>query len=280
MQKKNLYEPFSISFEILDQSPEYGYENTFFELVFILAGTGTQQVNNNRFSYHSGHMLLLTPKDRSSFEIETTTQFFFLRFNDIYIKSGKLNAENIKRLEFILKNANHQPGCILKNLTDKTLVKPIVEAMIREYVNRDLYNKEIIQQLVNTLIVIVARNIAKYLPDNIDVGTEEKTMDLLNYIQENIYEPDKLKASEICKQFGISKTYLGRYFKKHTKETLQQYIANYKIRLIENRLEYSDMRIAEISSEFNFSDVSHLNKFFKKHKGVSPTNYRQQKLMA
>ena len=81
-------------------------------------------------------------------------------------------------------------------------VKPMVEAMIREYVNRDLYNKEIIKQLVNTLIVIVARNIAKYLPDTIDEGTEEKAIDLLNYIQENIYTPDKLKAENICEPGG------------------------------------------------------------------------------
>ncbi len=153
-----------------------------------------------------------------------------MRFNDIYIISGKLNVENIKFLEFILKNTNHQPECILKNLTDKTLAELIVEAMIHEYVNRDPYNKEIIQQLENTLIVIVARNVAKYTPDNIDIGAEEKNMSLSNYIQESIYDPDKLKTSEICKQFGISKTYLGHYFKKH--------------------------------------------------KGVNPINYRQQKLMA
>ncbi|WP_074410298.1 MULTISPECIES: AraC family transcriptional regulator [Aquimarina] len=276
MNKKNLYEPFSIAFETLDQSPVHEHKNSFFELVYILSGTGIQRVNKNEFLYHPGHMLLLTPTDISSIEINTTTQFFFLRFNDIYIKSGKISADNIQRLEFILKNANHQPGCILRNLTDKTLVKPMVEAMIREYVNRDLYNKEIIQQLVNTLIVIVARNIAKYLPDVIDSGTEEKAMNILQYIQENIYDPAKLRTEEICHQFGISKTYLGRYFKKHTKETLQQYITNYRVRLIENRLQYSDMRITEITDELGFTDVSHLNKFFKKNKGISPTKYRKE----
>lgn len=276
MDKKNLYEPFSIAFETLDQSPVHEHKNSFFELVYILSGTGIQRVNKNEFQYRPGHMLLLTPTDISSIEINTTTQFFFLRFNDIYIKSGKISADNIQRLEFILKNANHQPGCILRNLTDKTLVKPMVEAMIREYVNRDLYNKEIIQQLVNTLIVIVARNIAKYLPDEVDAGTEEKAMNILQYIQENIYDPGKLRTEEICDEFGISKTYLGRYFKKHTKETLQQYITNYRVKLIENRLQYSDMRITEITDELGFTDVSHLNKFFKKNKGISPTRYRKE----
>lgn len=219
-------------------------------------------------------MFLLTPDDSHSFDIETTTDFFFLQFNDIYIRNNGLLSENIRRLEYILQNANHQPGCILKNLPDKTLVKPIVEAIVREYVNRDLYNQELVHQLVNTLIIVVARNIAKYLPEQVSMSTEEKAMDILQYIQHNIYYPEKLKAESISDNFGISNAYLGRYFKKHTSETMQQYIINYKTKLIEHRLKFSDKRINEIADEFGFTDESHLNKYFRKQKGKSPKAYR------
>ncbi|SHF22987.1 helix-turn-helix domain-containing protein [Pedobacter caeni] len=37
------------------------------------------------------------------------------------------------------------------------------------------------------------------------------------------------------------------------------------------------MRINEIVNEFGFSDQSHLNKFFKKHRNVSLTGYRKAK---
>jgi AraC family L-rhamnose operon regulatory protein RhaS len=74
--------------------------------------------------------------------------------------------------------------------------------------------------------------------------------------------------------FNISLSYLGRYFKKHTGETIQQYIANYKIKLIEHRLLHRDMRIKEITQEFGFSDESHFVKFFSKQKGTQPSNYR------
>lgn len=58
----------------------------------------------------------------------------------------------------------------------------------------------------------------------------------------------------------------GRVFKKQTGETLQQYISNYKLRLIETRLLHSDMRISEIAYELNFADESHLNKPLKSTK--------------
>jgi AraC-like DNA-binding protein len=274
MIKEILYEPYSIKFATLDEGPETEHKHSFFELVYIQSGTGTQCINNSRSKYHPGHMFLLTPDDCHSFDIATTTEFFFLQFNDIYIRNNGLLSENIRRLEYILQNANHQPGCILKNLPDKTLVKPMVEAIIREYVNRDLYNQELVHQLVNTLIIIVARNIAKYLPEQVNVATEEKAMDILQYIQHNIYYPEKLKAESISDNFGISNAYLGRYFKKHTNETMQQYITNYKTKLIEHRLKFSDKRINEIADEFGFTDESHLNKYFRKQKGKSPKAYR------
>ena len=260
MKKENLHQPFEISVKELEESPLKEHEHTFFELVYILSGTGLQCINNNKFDFH------------------TTTKFFFIRFNDIYIHSGFFGTKNIKNLEFILQHANHQPGCILKNITDKPLIKSIIEALIREYVNQDLYNKELIQQLINTLIVIVTRNIAKYLPEKIDERSEEKTLDILQYIQNNIYNPDKIKADTISQHFGISQNYLGRYFKKHTNETMQQYIIKYKLKLVENRLLHSEMRINEIAAELGFTDESHLNKLFKKYKGVIPSEFRKRNL--
>src|SRR6218665_2524173 len=231
MKKENLYEPFTVSFETLDEYPDVGDRHNFFELVYILEGTGRQCINKNIFEYDPGHLFLLTPEDCHNFTIETKTKFFFLRFNDIYLKNSSLQNENVQRLEYILQNANHQPGCILKNDPDKCLVKVMVEAICREHQDKDVYNQELIQQLVNTLIIIVARNIAKYLPEQVNIATEAKAMDILQYIQNNIYFPEKIKAESISEYFGISNTYLGRYFKKHASETMQQYISNYKTKL-------------------------------------------------
>lgn len=103
----------------------------------------------------------------------------------------------------ILQHANHQPGCILRNKTDKLLVKPLIEAIIREYVNRNIYSKEIITQLINTIIIVVARNITMFLPEQVDECSGEKSLNILQYIQSNIYQSDKIKTKAISRYFGI-----------------------------------------------------------------------------
>ncbi|MFB6457032.1 helix-turn-helix domain-containing protein [Chitinophaga sp. Hz27] len=276
MKKQQLYEPFEIEIKELPAgSIETAHGHHFFELAYIVSGKGIQHINNHHCQYHPGHMFLITPEDVHALEVETTTIFFFLRFTDIYIQQHAVSLENIEKLESILQNANHQPGCILKNQTDKCLVKPMVDAVIREKVNRDIYNQELIHLMVNTLIVVVARNIAKFLPQQTDEQTDAKALDILQYIRQHIFQPEKIRAEIISKHFGVSEHYLGRYFKKHTNETMQQFVMNYKLRMIEHRLQFSDMRISEIVSELGFTDESHLNRFFKKQKGVSPTAFRK-----
>lgn len=278
MTDKNLYLPFEVDFKELEQFPKTIRKNNFFELIYVVDGTGIQIINNNTFQYRKGNLFLITPQDAHSFEILTVTKFFFLRFNEYYVKGNAQNpqSETVLRMEYILQNASHRPGCILKNKIDKPLIASLIESIINEQNNQQIYHQKIIGQIVNAIITIVARNIALKLPKNIKETTGEMVLEILHYIQENIYDPKQLKATIISEQFNISLHYLGKYFKKQTGETLQEYISNYKLRLIEARLLNSDMRINEIADELHFSDESHLNKVFRKYKGINPSEFRKK----
>ncbi|MNX45379.1 HTH-type transcriptional activator RhaS [compost metagenome] len=278
MTDKNLYLPFEVDFKELEQFPKTIRKNNFFELIYVVDGTGIQIINNNKFQYRKGNLFLVTPQDVHSFEISTLTKFFFLRFNEYYVKANSQNpqSETVLRMEYILQNASHRPGCILKNKIDKPLIASLIESIINEQSNQQIYHQKIIEQIVNAIITVVARNIALKLPKNIKETTGEMVLEILHYIQENIYDPKQLKANIISEHFNISLHYLGKYFKKQTGETLQEYISNYKLRLIEARLLNSDMRINEIADELHFSDESHLNKVFRKHKGINPSEFRKK----
>ncbi|MDN5289077.1 MAG: transcriptional regulator, AraC family [Mucilaginibacter sp.] len=279
MKTENLYPPYEISFQELEECPKSAHKHNFFELVYIVSGSGKQCINSNTYKYKPGQMFLITPLDCHAFDVETITNFAFIRFNDIYIRSqskeDRKDKERIKRLEFILHNASHQPGCILTDPGDKVLVKALVHSMATELINRNTYHQEIIDQLVNTVITIIARNISLKLPERIDENSEPAAINLINYIQEHIYSPELLRADVISSKLGMSESYLGRYFKKQIGESMQHYITKYKVKLVENRLRHSSMRINEIVMELGFTDESHLNRLFKKYNGVNPTSYRK-----
>ncbi len=276
MKGETLYKPYEIEWKEMLRFPKTTKRNNFFELIYVIDGTGIQLVNKNRFNYRKGNLFLLTPQDEYSFDIATPTTFFFLRFNESFVKEkiGK-DKDAVNQVEYILQNASHRPGCILKNKVDKPLIASLIESILNEQTNQQLYYNRITGQIVNTIITIVARNIALKLPKNVKESTGEPVLEILQYIQENIFDQENLKTQNLSDHFNISPNYMGRYFKKQTGETLQSYIVNYKLRLVETRLLHSDMRINEIAYELNFSDESHLNRLFKKYKGMNPSEFRK-----
>lgn len=275
MGKDNLYTPFELVLrESMDVCPRGAHTHTFFEIVYIVDGTGIQRINNIQVAYTPGDLFVLKPNDNHTFEIATTSRFFFIRFNNSFLHMSKQQKELSNRLESILKNAGLEPGCILKKESDKEGVKRIIEILIHEHLNQGIFQKELIEQLINSLLFIVARNVLKSYPLLPEKSADKTTLDILSYIQSNIYFPEKLKIRTMASYFNLSNVYISRYFKRYTGENLQQYILQTKLKLIENRLMNSNMRISEIADEFGFTDKSHLYRFFQKAKGVSPSEYR------
>ena len=273
MEIRNLHQPFELDLMEIKEYEAREHRNTFFEMVFVLEGKGTQIINNHRLPYTRDKLFLIFPQDKHGFEVAETTKFLFIRFNDSYLQTQ--SKEWIQKLEFIFHNHNHLPGCILKTITDKPLVRALAEALIREHINQQPQQQEVVKQLINMVITIAARNILLIPPVVADQSKTTTSSLLLNYIHQCIYEPEKLKAEKIAQQFNISPTYISEYFKTQTGQSLQEYITAYKIKLIETRLKFTDMKINEIVYEFGFSDASHLNRLFKKHTGINPSEYKK-----
>lgn len=284
MYVQNLYEPFEIEISKVQECPCRPHKHTFFELVYIMEGKGSYYINENRYQYRRENLFLVMPHDNHHTEVGELTTFIFIRFNNIFLEAQK--AQNsysnlgdwIKKLEYILQNSNRLLGCIIRNDYDKPLLKALMLAILQEHSNKQFLQNEVVQNLINTIITLVARNISLHIPENLHDGSNP-SFDMVQYIHQNIYDPEKLKAEAIATHFNISLNYISEYFKKHTGENLHSYIMNYKLRLVETRLQHSNMRLNEIAYELGFTDESHLTKSFKKYKGMSPSSYRKSVLL-
>lgn len=264
-----------------DVCPMGQHRINFFELVYILKGTGTFHNNQHTFQYEAENLFLLMPQDVQYTRIKSRTSFLFIRFNGIYLEAQRTGNTHsnlgdwAKKLEFIFHNNHHFPGCILHNTADKPVVRALVNALMLEYPREQSMRNEVVQQLVNTIITIVARNVSLLTPEKTAVNSEVSN-DIISYIHQNIYYPENLRTEKLAARFNISQNYISEYVKKLTGESIQRYVTNYKLKLVETRLQYSDMRMSEIVDELGFTDESHLNRTFKKYTGINPTDYRKK----
>ena len=96
-----------------------------------------------------------------------------------------------------------------------------------------------------------------------------------DYIEAHIYDMD-LSVATIAKEVHLSVNYLRSIFKNYTGTSLSGYITERKLELICHLLVETDMSIQEISDRLGFATKNYFFTFFKKHKGVTPTQYRNE----
>ena len=89
---------------------------------------------------------------------------------------------------------------------------------------------------------------------------------------------DTLSVKDISDHVFLSTSYVCTFFKNETGQTLNQYLTEYRMEKAKQLLKDARYRIADISSRVGYSDGNYFGKSFKKHCGVSPSEYREQNL--
>ncbi|PRD57493.1 AraC family transcriptional regulator [Sphingobacterium gobiense] len=268
-----MHQSLEVFYEKVNECPLRDRQFNFFELVYVISGTGHHAVNGNKFAYFAGDLFLITPKDCHEFDLEGICEFMVIRFGEGYVR--EYQWQSIDHIECLLYYASDLSGSVLVNNDDKRMAGSLMASLRQAIKHESVYSEDLVRHLVNAIIVIAARNLAIIKPQNITPHEDNRLLQILDYIQEHIRQPELLRVAVIAEKFGLAPTYLGSYFRKQCNESIQHYISSYRIRLIEHRLRFSDKRIHEIADEFGFADESHINKFFKRHKGASLKGYRR-----
>lgn len=282
MEGKALHQPFELYVSDLACWNERPLTYHFFEIVQILEGDGVRHVNNNYYPFQQGNIYLFTPLDCRGFDSRVPARFCSIRFSEVFLSQFRSQQEReritqwLKQLEHIFYHHNRFQEVLIHRPGDCNMIATLIASMVEEYESRQLYHEENLQHFVTLILNILARNVSggnEY--GGVVTDAEPLINKMLVHIQQHISCPDKLRVDYLAQHFNLSTNYVGEYFRKFTGESLQYYITQYKIKLVQQRLVYSNRTIAQIADELGFTDESHLGRQFRKYSGVSPAAYRK-----
>ena len=89
---------------------------------------------------------------------------------------------------------------------------------------------------------------------------------------------EKREVSFYAKMLCITPKYLTTIIKTVSGKSAKDWILEYVILEIKALLRDSSLNIQEIVLKTNFANQSSLGRFFRKHTGMSPSEYRKSKL--
>jgi transcriptional regulator GlxA family with amidase domain len=84
-------------------------------------------------------------------------------------------------------------------------------------------------------------------------------------------------SAEIAEQTGMSERTLRRFFKRHTGSSIQDYLMGLRLGRAVSLLLSSDLPIYRVAEESGFQNLSHFNRQFDRHRGMSPSRFRRER---
>lgn len=110
-----------------------------------------------------------------------------------------------------------------------------------------------------------------------NVRIKAVTERILSYIDANYAED--ISMQDAAKAMGYADAYFCKIFKESFDKSFMVYLADYRMEKAKELLEDMTVNIKDVGSSVGYRDSNYFTKVFKRIVGVTPTEYRTQKLM-
>jgi LacI family transcriptional regulator len=86
-----------------------------------------------------------------------------------------------------------------------------------------------------------------------------------------------VNVEAVVRQVSLSRRVLEKRFRQILGKSIHEEIRQARVELLVKMLSETQMSISDIAHALDFDDVTHLSRYFRKEKGLSPLQYRKQK---
>ena len=103
-------------------------------------------------------------------------------------------------------------------------------------------------------------------------SSDESLGRVMDYLSRHYSEV--IRLSEVAEMVNMSESSFCRFFKQHTSKSFIDFLTDIRLGAASRALIDSSLSIAEIGYDCGFNHLSNFNRIFKKKKGVTPSEFR------
>lgn len=231
-------------------------------LAYCTKGNGIVQIKNEQVPI-SGEQFFIIPKGEE-FKyysvLDVTTRFLIARFDG---KKAKLLSKEFMLVRNLVPSVNN----LVANR--EMLFDEIFNNLSKGFHDENLeYINFCFGHLLATFIY------ANRTIEDVETESSQVVIKAKNFLNKNLNK--KLSLKKLADEVGYSPTYLITLFRKETNYSPMTYFSHLKILKACEFLDYTNIKIKEISYKLGYSDPYYFTKDFTKRMGISPRNYRNR----
>ncbi|MBQ8203212.1 MAG: helix-turn-helix domain-containing protein [Clostridia bacterium] len=232
------------------------HRHEFFEIEFILSGTGTYEIDNIPYTIEPGMFFFTTP---TSFHyLNTDKPFKLINVNFNFEVFADLNITKLMEAS--------TPVALKFEGEDRDVMHTLL---------RELYfaHKKHNEPYKRSLLSCVLHKFAEAAPPYSPTGNAHIRKALI-YILGNL--GNEITLESVAKHLGISSVYLCTHFKNVMGISFKNYLDNIRFDYAAKLLKGTDMNITQVAHNSGFKDYANFMRRFKAKYGMTPNDYRDK----
>ncbi len=226
-------------------------------IIYVTEGTGYCLAKGEKIPLNAGDIILWKPNEPLVFGFTGPSRHYWLHFTGIEIENI-INYLKFPQNGHCTIGKSKQLSTLFRNIIfEIQLNRPSTPIMCIGY----------FMQIMATIQNLLLGDTA-----SVESINESRILPAINYITRN-YAANK-PLSYYASLCNLSTSHFKALFTKMLNMSPTAYINQLKLAHIKDLLISTDLTIAEIANQMGFNDQLYFSRFFKKHIGITPTEFR------
>lgn len=250
---------------------EEPHRHNSYVLVFFTEGSGTHEIDFDKFIIQPGSVFFMQPGQIHHWELSEDVDGFVIFYSqEMY--NLYFGQKSIDQYSFY-SSVNNTPEIVFDN-AETTSILLYFESMIEEIEGNQMMKQDKIMNLLDIIHIEIARKYSeKHLHEVHSYNVKIKNFEVL--LEKN-FKTDKT-PSFYASQLHITLKHLNRICNEILKKTTTEVIADRIILEAKRMLMDKRLVVNEIATELGYDDYSYFTRLFKKSTAMTPTDFRISK---
>ena len=239
-----------------------------YEISYIISGSGIFVCDNIEYPVKKG-MLCINRIGEEHYTISSAydpMRFFYIGF------TINKNADKDAVIDIIKTFETAKTPIIMNNFGN---IHSLFLNLFQETKTSFNFNNIVFNACLNQLVCLTCRNFLNSYSQNTAINKRnQKQTEILyaavHYIEDNILNIQKL--TDISKHLGYTHPYVSGIFSDNMGMTMKEYFDQTKIQIAIDMI-CNGNGITQTANELNFDSLQSFSNKFKRHTGLSPTEY-------
>jgi len=250
-------------FKGIDQS----HSHTFYLLMWIRQGSGSHTIDFKTYSVAADQLYFLTPGQVHSWQLSPDTQGFNLFFDTNFFRARLGN-----RLQQYPFYHSHQHLPLLDVTAQRAFFADLFGYAYDEYRHQQPNRAEVFLSFIHILLETANRLYDQQLP-----ASASHYYDRLRQFEELLENQfvQVRTVNEYAAQMNVTPNHLNHICQQVLGKTASQLLHERLVIEAKRLLTHTARSVKEIGFLLGFADTSYFVRFFRKHAGSTPADFRQ-----